>query len=156
NSNRNAHSNYSQVESAPAHVEPAHAHAEPVHAHADPAHAHAEPVHIHAEPVHALAESQPHVHQSQYIQREYSSPLTVDMHRSSSYHHMPLTATSVPAPMYTLAYAMPIAHTQTLPHPRSSHVRNRNNALPLQRRSSLYMEPVSTPLVPVIAPPPAY
>nr|XP_053638917.1 uncharacterized protein LOC128693318 [Cherax quadricarinatus] len=113
NSNRNAHSNYSQ------------------------------PVHIHAEPVHALAESQPHVHQSQYIQREYSSPLTVDMHRSSSYHHMPLTATSVPAPMYTLAYAMPIAHTQTLPHPRSSHVRNRNNALPLQRRSSLYMVRIS-------------
>ncbi|XP_071540010.1 protein turtle-like isoform X2 [Panulirus ornatus] len=114
--------------------------------------------HAHVEPVHAHIESQPHAHQSQYIQQEYaSSPLPVDMHHSVSYHHMPPTPTTVPAPMYTHAHAMPVSHTQTLPHPRSSHTRGHSaHAGTLQRRSSLYMDPMTTPLVPPIAPPPAY
>nr|XP_053634411.1 nephrin-like [Cherax quadricarinatus] len=120
--------------------------------------AHVEPVHTHAEPVHSHAESQPHTHQSQYIRQEYSSPLPVNMHRSLSYHHMPLTVTSIPAPTYTsvLASAMPISHTQTLPHPRSSHAKTHNHPATLHRRSSLYMDSASTPLVLPIAPPPAY
>ncbi|XP_042222543.1 nephrin-like isoform X2 [Homarus americanus] len=141
--------------------ETSHAPAELPHPHAN---AYVEPSHIthathaHVEPVHAHVESQPHVHQSQYIQQEYaSSPLPVDMHHSVSYHHMPPTPTSIPAPMYTHAHAMPVSHTQTLPHPRSSHARSHNaNAATLQRRSSLYMDPMTTPLAPPIAPPPAY
>nr|XP_045595276.1 uncharacterized protein LOC123756241 [Procambarus clarkii] len=114
--------------------------------------------HAHVEPVHAHIESQPHAHQSHYIQQEYSSsPIPVDLRHSVSYHHMPPAPTSLPTPMYTHAHAMPISHTQTLPHPRSSHTRNHNaNAATLQRRSSLYMDPMTTPLAPPIAPPPAY
>ncbi|MPC86097.1 hypothetical protein E2C01_080912 [Portunus trituberculatus] len=119
--------------------------------------------HAHVEPVHAHVESQPHAHQTPYIQQqqqqqqqEYTaSPPPIDMHHSVSYHHMPPTSTTVPTPMYT--HAIPISHTQTLPHPRSNHGRGHHaHTATLQRRSSLFMDPLTTPLVPPIAPPPAY
>ncbi|XP_047469571.1 E3 ubiquitin-protein ligase Hakai-like [Penaeus chinensis] len=112
--------------------------------------------HAHVEPVHAHAESQQHTHHAQYIQQEYTPPAPppalVEMHHSASYHHMPPSATTA-APTYTHAHAVPVSHTQTLPHPRSGHARAQHaHAATLQRRSSLYMDPMITPL----APPPAY
>nr|XP_053639802.1 LIM domain-containing protein A-like [Cherax quadricarinatus] len=128
-SNHITHANVAQEE-------PVHVQVEPVHIHAEPVYAHVEPVHTHAEPVLAHSESQPHTHQSQYIQREYSSPLTVNMHLSASFHHMPMTATSIPAPTYTQAYAIPGSYTQTLPHPRSSQAKTHNHPATMQLRSS--------------------
>ncbi|XP_069984725.1 uncharacterized protein [Penaeus vannamei] len=99
--------------------------------------------HAHVEPVHAHAESQQHTHHTQYIQQEYTPPAPppalVEMHHSASYHHMPPSATTA-APTYTHAHAVPVSHTQTLPHPRSGHARAQHaHAATLQRRSSLYM-----------------
>nr|XP_053634700.1 uncharacterized protein LOC128690169 [Cherax quadricarinatus] len=112
-------------------------------------HAHAKQAHIHVKP-------KPSTQQSQYIQREYSSPVPVELQHSTTFHHMLSTATSIPEPMYTHAHAMPISHTQTMPHPRTSRARSHNHSTTLKRRSSLYMDPMSISLAPPIAPPPAY
>ncbi|XP_066943703.1 nephrin-like isoform X2 [Macrobrachium rosenbergii] len=117
--------------------------------------------HAHVKPVDSHVESQPHAHHSQYVQQDYPahipSPPAVDLHHAGSYHHMAQTPTSCPAPTYTLAQAMPISHTQTLPHPRSNHGRGYSaHPATLQRRSSLYMDPMVSTIAPPIAPPPAY
>ncbi|KAK7066150.1 hypothetical protein SK128_021284, partial [Halocaridina rubra] len=130
----------------------------------------------------AYIESQSHVHHAQYTQQkppcqDYqpptrqppTSPPPVDMmlHEGVSFHqsmaqappHLLGNTQEGPALSKNLAYAStPVSYTQTLPHPRSSHSRSGHNAHPatLQRRSSLYIDPVAVPMGPPIAPPPAY
>ncbi|KAK7058709.1 hypothetical protein SK128_009688 [Halocaridina rubra] len=108
---------------------------------------------------------------TQYAQQEQSylpppprltSPLTIDVQHNVCFHPSGAPAANThiaPAPTYSFAQTIPVSHTQTLPRPRSSNQpKFGHNAQPvqLQRRRSLYMDTINTPLSLSIPPPVAY